>query len=49
MIPLFRLLREAEVQMDSGITAMSRDKKDHKKREVCEYQMELEFEESQSS
>ncbi len=49
MIPLFRLLREIDVQIDSGIKAVSRNQEDHKNREVCEYQMELDFEELQSS
>jgi hypothetical protein len=49
MIPLFRLLREIEVQMEPEITAVSRNQEDHKIREVCGYQMELDFEELQSS
>jgi hypothetical protein len=49
MIPLFRLLREIEVQMDSGLKSVSRNQEDLKNREICEYQMELDFEELQSS
>lgn len=48
MIPLFRLLREIEVQIDSGIKAVSRNQEDHNKRDVCKYQMELDVEELQS-
>lgn len=49
MIPLFRLLREIEVEIDSGITAVSRNQEDPNNREVCEYQTELDFEDLQSS
>ncbi len=49
MIPLFRLLREIDVQLDSGIKAVSRNQENRKNREACEYQMELNFEELQSS
>lgn len=48
MIPLFRLLREIEVQVDSDIKAVSRQQED-RNREVCEYQVELDLEEQQSS
>lgn len=45
MIPLFKILKEIEIQLDKqGINAVSRNK-ERGKREYCNYQFEIDFKE----